>query len=223
MPTNQNIAKKTEAEIIEILREAAMYGKLEKVPKAYLKEKYLAAKDESDRNILSLAAKMGKLNMVPSHLLKQNLLTVPDRNGNTPLHLSAIQNELAFLPKEVFTEENLLIHNSCKETVAHIAAENLEIKFIPKELLTDTVILKEDRLGLNVLDHIHTGFKMTDYSNTKKETWTYEAKYIIKRLSDKALRKLIKKNKESFVEEINEELNIRKLKKEISENEFCEI
>jgi hypothetical protein len=93
----------------------------------------------------------------PSALLRSVLLN-EDLWGNTVAHhLCADMRYMEYLDRDFFTVEMLSVTNGWNETAAQWAASSGTLFLIPEQLLTEALVLHEDVLRWNLIDHAAMG------------------------------------------------------------------
>jgi hypothetical protein len=242
------ILKKPDRYGTTLLHILANIGELGRLPTPVLDKDALLIRDFSGQTVAASAAASGNFATIPTVLLDNEVLTNPPI---LPLvHRLAINRELHKIPASLLTVDVILSTDNKGLNVAHsIANTGFKggLNQIPKHLLDDTILLSKDRNGRTPLDYIaeHGNFEdiPTKYlseeilfpnqgkthglldsvisgSIDRKEYDFY--KKILKFLSDKTIRILIKTQRGTDILELaQKEDTKRRIKKLSREEDFC--
>ncbi len=127
------------------IKNAAIAGTLNRIPKEELSAKVLIQKDGLGESILHIAARNKSLHQIPKEHLNKETLLDENRDGNTVIHIAAELGIMKDIPEQFVTEEILSIVNLFGKNVLHFAANGKEgFKDIPRALLTQNLMISQD-------------------------------------------------------------------------------
>jgi hypothetical protein len=102
---------------------AAIYGKLNQVPREILTSRNLLAKDRFGNTPLHYAAEFGYLEQVPREVKTTENLLTKGKDDENVFHKAAWFGHLNQIPDELLTEDNLFTKNKEGKTPLYMAVE----------------------------------------------------------------------------------------------------
>ena len=192
---------------------------LKHIPQEVFTHELLSTRTDSGETVYHLLAQSYVLECIPKELINKDSLLLETPDKRTVLHSVAV-NIPELIPKEITLKE-MLIRDKNNFTPLHGYACSSKWSDIPKEFLTKDSVEIEDREGKTPTDYILDEFgfdvayreKGTDHKRISK------VKHVLSLVSQDFLNKRTKLENHTITKLIEQELNKRKILKEINKTE----